>query len=98
MNVTQADIDALSAEWLRLSEEANAYFERVWQIIIREAGGIEILERAGRFTVTREAMAAGDNGAVAALTNNIAKLVIKLIDTSKASPVVNDVDRVDLRN
>jgi hypothetical protein len=40
MNLTQSDIDALTETWVKLSHEAGAYFERVWQILIRESGGV----------------------------------------------------------
>jgi hypothetical protein len=97
MNVTQPDIDLLSERWSKVSKEAEAYLERVWQILVREAGGTENLERYG-IAVTPEVVAEADtSGTVASLTKEIPKFIVKLIEASKSSPVVSDVDRGDLR-
>jgi hypothetical protein len=97
MNVTQSDIDALIEAWAKISKEAEAYFERVWQILIRESGGVEQLERYG-IAVKPEFIAEADSsGTVASFAKEIPKFVMKLIEASKSSPLVSDVDRADLR-
>lgn len=97
-NISQADIDALIGTWDKLSKEVVDYFERVWEILIRESGGIEILEREGHYTVRPEFVSEADStGTIAPLTKEILRFIIKLIEASKSSPVISDVDRVDLR-
>lgn len=95
MNVTQSDIDLLTETWNKLSKEAEAYLDRVWPILLREAGGT--LD-AYSIAVKPEFLAEADtDGTVASLTKEIPKCIVRLIEVSKSSPVVSDVDRGDLR-
>src|SRR5437762_10805354 len=97
MNVTQSDIDALIEAWAKISKEAEAYFERVGQILIRESGGVEKLERYGMAVKPEFIAEADSSGTVASFVKEIPKFVIKLIEGSKSSPLISDVDRADLR-
>src|SRR5258708_37672795 len=97
MNVIQPDIDLLIETWDKISKEAEAYLDGIWQILIREAGGIEKLERHGRAIAPEYVAEADSNGTVASLTKEIPRFIAKLVEASKSSPLVSDVDRVDLR-
>src|SRR5258708_4778813 len=95
MNVTQSDIDFLTENWNKLSKEAEAYLDRVWQILVRQAGGTD---DAYGIAAAPEILAEADiDGTVASLMKEIPKCIVKLIEASKSSPVVSDVDRGDLR-
>jgi len=70
MNVTQSDIDLLTETWNKLSKEAELYLDRVWQILIREAGGTE--NDAYGIAAKPEFLAEADtDGTVASLTKEI---------------------------
>lgn len=45
MNVTQADIDELRELWKRAAQEQESYLDRIYKILVREAGSEEQFER-----------------------------------------------------
>ena len=95
-NVTQADIDELRELWKRAAQEQESYFDRIYKILVREAGSEEQLERYP-IAVNQEFIQEADKGVVEWLNKEIPKLVLRLIELSKASPVISDLDRGDLK-
>src|SRR4051794_36663989 len=96
MNVTQGDIDEVRKLWAVASQEQESYFDRIYKILVREAGSEEQLERY-RITIKPEFIHEADKGVVEWLSKEIPKIVVRLIELSKASPVISDVDRGDLK-
>jgi hypothetical protein len=96
MVVTQADIDELRTRWNNVAKEQELYFDRIYEILGREAGSAERLERLG-VAVKPEFIAQADKGVVEWLNKEIPSIFVRLIELSKASPVVSDVDRYDLK-
>src|SRR5262249_269805 len=96
MSVTQANIDELRNRWSKAATEQELYFDRIYRIQVREAGGVEQLERFG-MAVKPEFIAEADTGVIEWLNKEIPSVVVRLIELSKASPVVSDVDRSDLK-
>jgi hypothetical protein len=96
MNVTQADIGELRELWKRAAQEQESYFDRIYKVLVGEAGSEEQLERY-RIAVKPEFMQDADKGVVEWLNKEIPKIVVRLIELSKASSVISDVDRGDLK-
>jgi hypothetical protein len=96
MNVTQADIDDLKQAWAKASDEEEGFFDRIYKILVREAGSVEQLERY-EIAVTPEFVAEADQGITERLNKELPKIIVRLIELSKASPVISDVDRSDLK-
>lgn len=96
MNVTQDDIDALKQAWAEASHEEEAFFDRIYKILVRQAGSVEQLERY-EIAVTPEFVAEADQGATERLNKEIPQIIVRLIELSKVSPVISDVDRSDLK-
>jgi hypothetical protein len=96
MSVTQADIDELRKHWSNVAKEQEFYFDRIHEILVREAGSAERLERIG-VAVKPEFIAEADKGVIEWLNKEIPSIIVRLIELSKASPVVSDVDRYDLK-
>jgi hypothetical protein len=96
MNVTQADIDELRELWKRAAQEQESYFDRIYKILVREAGSEEQLERYP-IAVNPEFIQEADKGVLEWLNKEIPKIVVRLIELSKASPVISDLDRGDLK-
>jgi hypothetical protein len=96
MNVTQHDIDALSQEWEKVVEDAEYFFQRVWSAIEKAAATDRTVKHA--MSVSADLISDGDlNEVVPSIADRVAKLVFKIIETSKSSPLVSEVDHGDLR-
>jgi hypothetical protein len=96
MNVTQANIDSVIEDWNKIAIEATAYFERMWATLVAAAGS-EALMAYDEMHVFQHASDTDRNEFVPTTSREITRLVAKIIETSKSSPLVSDVDRSDLR-
>ncbi|MDE3169569.1 MAG: hypothetical protein KGL75_05455, partial [Acidobacteriota bacterium] len=74
----------------------EAYFDRIFEILVRQAGSAEQLE-GFNIAATPESIAEADRGAADQLNKEIPSIIVRLIELSKASPVISDVDRYDLK-
>ena len=96
MNVTQHDIDALKHDWEKVVEDGESFFRRVWQTISKAAETDPSVKYA--MTVSASLISDEDSEAVVpSIADRLAKLVFKIIETSKSSPLVSAVDHGDLR-
>jgi hypothetical protein len=96
MNLTQHDIDALKHEWEKVVEEGESFFQRVWQAISKAAE----TDPSAKYAMTVSASLISDEDqeeVVPSIADRLAKLVFKIIETSKSSPLVSEVDHGDLR-
>ena len=96
MNLTERDIDALKHEWEKVVGEGESYFQRVRNAISKaEKADPSVIYS---MTVEEGLISLEDRGVVVpAVSDRLAKLVFKIIETSKASPLVSEVDHGDLR-
>jgi hypothetical protein len=96
MNLTQHDIDALKHEWEKVVEEGESFFRRVWQAISKAAE----TDPSVKYRTSVSASLISDEDleeVVPSIADRLAKLVFKIIETSKSSPLVSEVDHGDLR-
>jgi hypothetical protein len=96
MSVTQANIEELRERWKKVAKEQELYFDRLYKILVREAGSAEHLERYG-LAVKPEFITEADRGVLEWLNREIPNFIVRLIELSRPSPVVSDVDRNDLK-
>jgi hypothetical protein len=96
MSLTERDIDVLKREWEKAVREAEDFFERVGKKISKASEEDSSLKYAsdvdGRFISDNDLVEV-----VPTISDNLAKLVFKIIETSKSSPLVSEVDHGDLR-
>lgn len=93
MNVTEHDIEGLHAELDQAVDEAEAYFRRVWKAI-EQAGNTEKF----KMSVSPNLISDEDTETVVpALSRRLSQLILKVIETSKSSPLVSEVDHADAR-
>jgi hypothetical protein len=95
MNVTQADIDAVRDEWEKLENECESYFTRVWGAISKASETDPYVKHQ---YVSPELISDNDQeDFVPRISTRLAKLLVKVVETSKSSPLVTDLDHGDLR-
>jgi hypothetical protein len=96
MNLTQRDIDALKHEWDQVVEEGESFFQRVRSAISKaEKADPSVIYS---MTVEPELISTEDrNDFLPAIADRLATLVFRIIEASKASPLVSEVDHGDLR-
>ena len=96
MSLTERDIDALKREWDKVVGEAESFFGRVWAKIAKATEENSSLKYAtdvaGEFISDEDLV-----NVVPAISDHLAKLVFKVIEASKSSPLVGEVDHGDLR-
>lgn len=95
MSLTQQDIDALKREWEKVVEEGESFFRRVWQAISKAAEtdpSVKYQTSVSASLISNEDL----EGVVPSIADRLAKLVFKIIETSKSSPLVSEVDHGDL--
>jgi hypothetical protein len=97
MNVTQADIDELTKRWDSAAREQEAYFERIYTTVLGEERSADNQNRAYYIQVKPEFIAQAGKSVIDRLNEEIPSIIVRLIELSKASPVVSDVDRYDLK-
>jgi hypothetical protein len=91
MALTQAQVDLLQAEIRKISRGAEKYFARVQNALANSRGYLSESD-------LRSAVSDKDKDVfVPALSTRLAKLVTSIMNTSTSSPLVSDMDRVDLR-
>jgi hypothetical protein len=96
MNLTQPDIDALKQEWETVVVDAESYFQRVWSAISTAAATDPHVKYA--MSVAPSLISDEDlEETVPSISDRLAKLVFKIIEASKSSPLVSAVDHGDLR-
>jgi hypothetical protein len=96
MNLTQHDIDALKDEWEKVVGEAESYFQRVWSTISKAAETDPSVKH--EMTVSVDLISDEDlELVVPSIADRLRQLVFKIIETSKSSPLVSEVDHGDLR-
>jgi hypothetical protein len=78
MNVTQPDIDELRESWKKAAQEQEAFFDRIYKILVREAGSEEQLERY-HIGIKPEFVREADKGVVEWLNKEIPRLIVRLI-------------------
>ncbi len=95
MSLTQQDIDALKREWEKVVEEGESFFRRVGQAISKAAE----TDPSVKYQTSVSASLISDEDleeVVPSIADRLAKLVFKIIETSKSSPLVSEVDHGDL--
>jgi hypothetical protein len=98
MTVTQQNIDALAQELRRLVKETDAYFEHV--DAATQAGHAAESSSTHSFDRRIDADFIPDkdrNDLVPKLSADLGRLVLKIVEVSKATPLVSEVDHKDLR-
>lgn len=95
MSVTQSDINRLTEEWNRVLKDTQGYFDGVSARLLRVAGS----ESGARYetNVLQHLSDEDRNAVIPGLSRKLTELIVRLIEISKSSPLVSDVDRTDLR-
>lgn len=95
MNLTEREIDALKQQWVKNVKEAQPFFQRVWGAISKAAEE----NSSVKFSYVRPEFISDDDLTILVpkISDGLAKLVFKIIETSKSSPLVSEVDHGDLR-
>ena len=97
MSVTQQDIDALRQELSRLAKEADSYFERVDAATQAEQAASPSTYSFDR-RIDADFISDKDrNDLIPKLSADLGRLVLKIVEASKATPLVSEVDHKDLR-
>lgn len=96
MSLTQQNIDSLKHEWETVVEECESFFQRVWNAISKAAetdAGVKYAMTVAEKLISDDDM----ERVVPALSGRLAKLTLKIMEDSKSSPLVSEVDHLDLR-
>jgi hypothetical protein len=96
MPVTQADIDRLSEEWTRITKRAEKYFDDIGTVLRRVSpdAPMSALYQAE----ARQHLTESDFQLAGTLIRDIARLVNRVVEFSRSSPLLADEDRIDLRH
>jgi hypothetical protein len=96
VNLTQQDIDALTTELEKISEEAGAYFKRVGATFAEKLKDDPWLGYSD--SVPANVVSAEDKVTVAPdLSARLRRLSVAIVEASESSPLVAEVDRAELR-
>ena len=94
MSVSQPDIDRLIEEWHKVAKNGLAYFDRARETLVKVVGS----ESGANYEPNvLQHLPDEAHAVVPELSRGFTQLIARLIELSKSSPLVSDVDRKDLR-
>lgn len=95
MNLIQQDIDALDKEWQTAESDGESYFRWVWVEVEKAA----ISEPYIKLSYIKRSLISEHDREVflPEFSTRLSKLVLKIMDASKSSPLVSEVDQDELR-